>query len=115
MRWRMRLLLRLLLFFIVAVPLVLAVALLLAVDNHPAVDRSAEFTPASIERAKQVLQKNDPRNLKRGAPRAVSVSQDELDLAVNYLVHRYGYGSARVALEDGALSIAMSAELPSNP
>jgi len=111
----MRLLLRLFLFFIVAVPLALAVALLLAVDNHPAVDRSAEFTPESIERIKQVLQKNDPRNLKRGAPRAVSVSQAELDLAVNYLVHRYGYGSARVALKDGALSIAMSAELPNNP
>lgn len=111
----MRFLLKLIVLLIFGVPLALACALFLAVDNHPAVERAAEITPQNIERAKRILDDNDPRTLKSGARRTISVSQGDFDLAVNYLVHRYARGSARVVLKEGAAQINASAELPKNP
>ena len=97
----MRFLLRLLVFFVLVLPLVLVGVAFLAIDDHPAVERDAEITPANIERARRILDNNDPRKLKSGARRTVSVSQGDFDLAVNYLVHRYANGSARVILNSG--------------
>ena len=111
----MRFLLKLIVLLIFAVPLALACALFLAVDNRPAVERAAEVTPQNIERAKRILDNNDPRKLKSGARRTISVSQGDFDLAVNYLVNRYAHGSARVVLKEGAAQISASAELPKNP
>lgn len=89
--------------------------LFLAIDNYPAVDRVAEITPQNIERAKRILDHNDPRRLKSGARRTISVSPGDLDLAANYLAHRYARGSARVVLKDGTAQINASAQLPENP
>ncbi len=111
----MRLLLRLFLVFIFVVPLALVGAVFLAIDDHPAVERAAEITPQNIERAKRILDNNDPRKLKSGARRTIAVSQGDFDLAVNYLAHRYAHGSARVVLKDRAAQINASAQLPKNP
>src|SRR5437899_5833978 len=111
----MRLFLKLLLVFMLAVPVIAAGALLLAGDNHPAIDRTAEITPQNIERAKRILDNNDQRKLKSGAQRTILLSQADLDLAANYLTHRYARGSARVVLEGGSAQIEASAHLPENP
>ena len=111
----MRLLLRLFLLLIFVVPVGLVGAVFLAIDNHPAVERTAEITPQNIERAKRILDHNDPRKLKSGARRTISVRQGDLDLATNYLAHRYARGSARVVLKGGAAQINASAQLPENP
>lgn len=111
----MRLLSRLFVFLLIAVPLALSGAVFLAIDDQPTVNRAAEFTPENIERAKRILDRNDPRKLKPGMVRTISVSQADLDLAANYLVHRYARGSARVVLKDGAMEVNASAGLPRNP
>ena len=111
----MRLLLRLFLFLVLLSTLALVGVVFLAIDDHPAVERDAEITPANIERAKRILDNNDPRKLKSGARRTVSINQGDFDLAVNYLVHRYANGSARVMLNSGAARIDASAPLPKNP
>ena len=111
----MRLLLRLFLFLVLLSTLALVGVVFLAIDDHPAVERDAEITPANIERAKRILDNNDPRKLKSGARRTVSINQGDFDLAVNYLVHRYVNGSARVMLNSGAARIDASAPLPKNP
>jgi hypothetical protein len=111
----MAFLLRLFLLFTLAVPLALAGLAFIAVDDHPTVDRAAEVTPANIERAKRILEKNDPRKLKPGAVRTISVSQGDFDLAANYLAQRYGNGSARTTLESATAQINASLPLPMIP
>lgn len=108
----MRLFIKLLLGMVLAVPCLLIGLLLLAVDSRPAIDRAAEVTPASMQRAKQILNNNDPRRLRTGAVGTITVSQADLDLAANYLVHRFSQGSARATLQDQATTITASLPLP---
>jgi hypothetical protein len=104
----MRLLLKLILLLIVALPLAVLCALYLAIDRSPTIDRAAEITPANIERAKRVFEQNDPRQLKSGARGTIVITQNDLDLAANYLAHRYGDGSARVTLGENRVAINAS-------
>ncbi len=98
-----------------ALALTLAGALYLAVEDQPLVKVATQFTPAHIERAKRIVEKNDPRKMKAGVLRTISLSQEELDLALNYLAGRYGKASSRIALQPGAAAISASIELPRNP
>src|SRR3990172_2175833 len=104
----MRLLLKLILSLMLALPLVVLCALYLAIERKPTIDRGAEITPANIERAKRVFDQNDPRQLKSGARGTIMITQNDLDLAANYLAHRYGNGSARVTLGENRVVINAS-------
>jgi hypothetical protein len=89
--------------------------LILSIGTEPAVHRAPEFTPDNIERGRRVLERNDPRRMKAGVRRTVSISQEDLDLAANYLAHRYGQGSSRITLKDGTALVAATGSLPANP
>src|SRR5256712_11692322 len=108
----MRCLFKLILFLILALPLAIAGVVYLAVDSAPNINRAAEITPSNIERAKRILDQNDPRKLKPGARRTISVSQNDLDLAANYLARQYAAGGARVRLQRGSLNIGASLKPP---
>ncbi len=111
----MKLLLRL--FFLLPVLLVLGLAgaVFAMLQSQPLVSRAAEFTPERIADGKRILDGNDPRKLKPGEVRKISLSQQDLDLALNYLAHHYGRGSARLALRPGGAHVEMTGELPQNP
>jgi len=111
----MRCLFKLILFLILALPLAIAGVVYLAVDSAPNINRAAEITPSNIERAKRILDQNDPRKLKPGARRTISVSQNDLDLAANYLARQYAAGGARVQLKRGTTDIGASLRLPMIP
>ncbi len=111
MRW----LLRLLLLLLVGLPLVLAGLVFLALDNTPLVVSKVAFTPANIERAKRLLDRNDPRKMRQGAPRTIVIAQEDLDLAVNYIASRYARGSTSIVLQDGSATVRATFELPGNP
>jgi uncharacterized protein YfiM (DUF2279 family) len=111
----MRFFLKFMLFFVFAVPLALTGVVFLAVDDHPKINRAAEITPNNIGRAKRILDKNDPRNLKPGAVRTISVSEPDLDLAANYIAQQYAGGSAHVALSGDVIHMSASVPLPRNP
>jgi hypothetical protein len=83
-----------------------------AVDRLPRIHRAAEITPASVERAKRILDQNNPRKLKPGARRTVTVSAADLDVAANYLARQYAAGGVRVELKRGAARIDASMRLP---
>jgi hypothetical protein len=100
------------LLLIIALPLLVAGLIYLALDSAPSIDRAAEITPASIERAKRVLDHNDPRKLRPGARRTISVSEGDLDLAANYLARQHAGGGARVRLRRGEIVIDASLRLP---
>jgi hypothetical protein len=111
----MRFLAYALLFCLVALPLAIGGAAYLAVADRPTVNRVAEFTPAHIERAKRIVEANDPRTMKAGVLRTISLSQEDVDLALNYLASRYAKGSSRIVLLPGGAAISASIELPGNP
>jgi uncharacterized protein YfiM (DUF2279 family) len=106
---------KLILFLIFALPLILAGVVYLAIDTEPNINRAAEITPASIERAKRILEQNDPRKLKSGARRTISVGASDLDLAANYLARQYAAGGARVQLNRGVAQVGASLRLPMIP
>ncbi|WP_292992951.1 hypothetical protein [Nitrosomonas sp.] len=103
------------LLLLIAVPFVLAGILYLVMADQPTVNRVAEFTPAHIERAKHIIKTNDPRTMKPGVLRTLALSQEEVDLTVNYLASRYARGSSRIVLQPGKAMLSASFELPSNP
>ena len=95
----MRLFFKLLVLCFLALPFVVAGIIYLAIDTAPSIKRAAEITPANIERAKRILDQNDPRKFKPGARRTIVVSQKDLDLAANYAARQYAAGGARVELK----------------
>jgi hypothetical protein len=111
----MRFLFKLLLAALIVLPLALATMLYLIVDTAPSINRAAEITPSSIERAKRILDQNDPRRLKAGARRTISVGENDLDLAANYLARQYAGGGARVELKRGTARLGASLRLPVLP
>jgi hypothetical protein len=92
-----------------------AAGVYLAVDRQPLVTTHIHFTPEHIARAKLLLKRNDPRQLRQGEVRAITVSQEDLDLALNYAANRLGQGAASAVLQDGAVTVRLSVPLPSNP
>ena len=115
----MRFLAKLIAIFVVvllfAVPVLLIGAVFLAIDSQPLLSRGAEIKPENIARAKRIVERNDPRNLRPGALRTIQVGAEDLDLALNYLANRYARGSATVVLREGGASVRASLALPANP
>jgi len=111
----MRFVLKLFLIIAVAVPLAAASVLYLAIDLEPTVRRAAEITPSNIERAKQVLDQNDPRKLRTGSRRSITLNQQDLDVAANYLAHFYANGGARLILNNRKAELAASLRPPQIP
>lgn len=111
----MRFLLKLILLLILTLPLAIAAMLYLALDTAPSVDRAAEISPANVARAKRILDQNDPRKLRPGARRTISVSASDLDLAANYLAQQYAAGGARVQLGRSQIMIGASLRVPLIP
>jgi len=83
-----KLLFSLLFVLLVGVPLALGVAVFLMFQDEPLVRRAVAFTPNDIERAMRIFEKHDPRRMKSGTLRTMSIRGDELDIAVNYLANR---------------------------
>lgn len=105
---------------VVITPLALIAAAAFVCENEPRVQREVEFTPEDIARARNILALNDPRQFQGfGMPvegvRSIVVSAADLDLAVNYALHRLGRGSSRLALAQGVLTLDASLRLPPNP
>jgi hypothetical protein len=111
----MRAALQLFLFVTLAVSLIVAAALLLAIDRQPLIHRAAEITPESIGRAKRILDANNPRRLRTGEQRTIFVSDGDLDLAANYLTQQYTGGSARLILHDRNAQITASVPVRKGP
>jgi hypothetical protein len=105
----------LLVLVLLGVPLALGTAAYLCFEDQPLVRRAAELKAEDVERAMRLVEKHDPRRMKNGTLRTLSIRADELDLVVNYLVNRYGRGSSRIALQPGVLTLAASIDVPASP
>lgn len=111
MRW----LLRLFLLLLVGLPLLAAGLVFLAIDDSPMIRGQAALTPTHIERARWLLARHDPRTMRAGVLRHIVISEEDLDLATNYLANQYGGGASKLVLHDGGLTVRASLALPANP
>jgi hypothetical protein len=98
-----------------AFALAIGVTLYLAIESEPTVRRSAEITPANARRAKQILEQAAALPLRASTPTSLTISEQELDLAANYLAHFYANGGARVTLQQGQAEFAASLRPPWSP
>jgi hypothetical protein len=110
-----RVMLRLLLVSALVLVLLAIALVTLAVDNVAAVDRLASPTPAHVERARWLLARHDPRAMRAGVRRTVVLSQEDLDLAINYLANQYLGGASQIVLQQGRAAVRASIVLPANP
>lgn len=105
----------LVLLVLLALPVALVAAVVLALEDRPLVAKPAALGASELERVKRLLEQNDPRRLRSGARRTVSVSQQDLQLLVDHFASRVAGGGAQVVVGRGMATVAVSAELPRSP
>lgn len=95
--------------------LLLAAALLFvatqALEREPLVQRSDEVALGSIARAKEILRRNDPRQMQPNATRTVRLTGPDLETLLNFAVRRGIAGDASLALRQGGADVRYSANL----
>lgn len=94
--------------------LALAAAFSLAIEDHPRIDRQVILTPEHIGRAKQIIDAHRYW-VRPGMLAAANIASSDVDLAANYLAHRFGKGSAQVILADGNAVIRLSLPMATIP
>lgn len=110
-RW----LLRLFVLLLLGLPLAVVVLAWQTLEKTPLVQQELNFTPAHIARARALLERHDPRSLRPGVLRTLVLTEPELDLAGNYVASRWLRGSSRISLQEGAMEVQASFEMPVNP
>nr|WP_315202741.1 hypothetical protein [uncultured Albidiferax sp.] len=107
----------LLLAALVGVPIALAWAAHLAIDDAPLLAPSSTqaITPARVANAKRLLARIDPRKSPPGALRTLQLGEDDLNLAVAYLASQRPDTRAQAVLQDGSATLRASTFLPPNP
>lgn len=108
----MRLFFRLLPLLLLLLPVALAGAVLMAIEGHPALGGGLDLGPERLARGEKILDGNDPRKLKPGEVRTVALGEEELDLAAQYVAHRFARGNARVRLRPNLVDLAVTVPLP---
>jgi hypothetical protein len=111
----MRLLARTFLLLLFALPVLAIAAVWLCFQDTPSVVRSVQLTPQDIENAKRLIERHDPRKADHRGPRTVAISEQELDLMLNYAASHFGSGAARAALRPATLRLQASAEIARSP
>lgn len=99
---------------VLALPLAVLTLVILAVEDHPRVDRRVILTPEHMERAKQIVDAHRDW-VRPGMLASARIMPADADLAANYLANRFGKGSAQLALADRNAVIRLSLPLNGYP
>lgn len=94
--------------------LILVVAISLAIEDHPRVNRQVVLTPDHIERAKRIVDKHRYW-VRPGMFAAARIMPADADLALNYLARRLLKGSAHLTLAHRSAVIRLSIPLSETP
>lgn len=111
MRW----VFRVVFLILILIPVSVVGAVYMAIEKQPLIQRDVKLTPEEVQRAKKLFQEHDPRKLQDGEIKTITVSQKDLSLASNYLVHLFGHGGSVVTVTDGYLLSKATVRLPKNP
>ncbi len=106
-----------LLSMLLTLPLVLvfvaAAGLVLSLEAEPLVGHGAALNRQDVERAKRILQQQDPRGTAYGLSR-LELSENDLNLALGHVLQQHLDGRALVSLSPGRLHGQFTWHLPKN-
>ena len=100
---------------LLAALLACAAVLWLAFEARPLVTETPTLDFNDIDRAKQLLLRNDPRGKLPGITRALVLSPRDLELLMNQAGRQFGEPRARVQMQPGLARVQASLPLPGNP
>jgi len=113
----MRFLFRLLVTIVLVLPFALIIGAYLSLQDYALVSHAVTLSHADISRAKKVIKENDPRFLKQGQKKSVSLSAQDISIALNYLQSQYGHlkGGVETKFSEQTINIDGTVILPANP
>lgn len=111
----MRFVLRLFLLLLILIPLALAALVWFSLSPRPAVALHVEASYKDIERAKRVLEMNDPRGFPPGTEHTVKMTERDINLTLNYLVRKLVRGAVQVSVQANRLELAGTVDLSQIP
>ncbi len=87
-------------------------ALLLAVQDAPAVPARSDISPADVDRALAIARRNDPRLAVPGQIRQLRLNERDADLLLFHAAQHWLEARTRVTLHPGRAEVQASVELP---
>lgn len=100
------------LFLLLALPVAaLAFLLALATSPEPEIERPATLSLADMERGRLIVESLDLKHLKEGEERRLRFGQEDMALALNWLLGTLGRGGADVAIDGHSLQVRASLRL----
>lgn len=105
-----------LLFLLLSLPIAALVFLLaLATSPVPDIERPATLKLADLERGRLIIESLDLKHLKEGEERRLRFGQEDMELALNWLLGSLGRGGAEVAIDAQSLQVRASLRLHELP
>jgi len=91
-----------------------------SIEDHALVDQQEELNRNELKRVKRFIQENNPQMLKSGEIAHTKISQQDLNLALNYISQKAPGSfksrlSSNVLLDEKQAYVQMSFHLPNNP
>ena len=108
----MRLFLKTVLFLIGLSPIFLGVALWLSFSDQALINNNLQLSHKDIAHARTLLKNNDPRYMQAGTTRTVYLSEQDLNLASNYILHKNSLGGVSLQLDANKLNMLATFEIP---
>jgi hypothetical protein len=97
---------------------IFAALLFFGVESNPLVKSGEKLSIQDMERAKQLLDKNDPRKLRAGEIKDLQITERDLNLLLLYGLSRFPYTEnlkADVDLSPNSMNTRFTYPLPNNP
>ena len=107
----MALLKSLLLFCVLAI-IAVGAFLYLAVESSPIVPPTPAISAENLHTLEILAAENDPRSLEPGESATLALTEDDLELALGYVLDRMQVGQADVVLGDANAMVSVAARLP---
>ena len=81
------------------------------IESSARVEREAVMTAASVEQAKSLLGKHDPRTTQAGEIKTIVMNDLELNLVLNHVINLLASGGAIVEIQDSSLAVFVTLNL----
>lgn len=114
----MRALFKLLLWLLFLSPFAVLALAWLALSEQPLVVDARQLSHKDIQRAQEIIHRNDPRRLAPGSQRRIDLSGQDIALAATYGLQHLGQGGAQAQVEPGRADLTATlrlARLPLRP
>lgn len=105
-------------FFLVCVIGIPVGVVIFSLEKHPFVSQGKKLTPEDIGRAKHLVEINDPRKLKAGAIKDLSITEHDLNLLLSYGIDYTKLGqkiNSSIDVRMNSAVINLTLTVPKNP